>query len=59
MRYPQVVDDDGRVLRRYGTGAPVTLLVAPTARSRTCRAARSTTSPQLDAPWPSTSGVQL
>jgi thiol-disulfide isomerase/thioredoxin len=27
MHYPSVVDDDGRVLRAYGSGPPVTLLV--------------------------------
>lgn len=27
MRYPSVIDADGRVLRRYGGGPPITLLV--------------------------------
>jgi cytochrome c biogenesis protein CcmG/thiol:disulfide interchange protein DsbE len=34
MRYPSLVDPDGRVLRAYGGGPPVTLLVDPDGRVR-------------------------
>ena len=34
MHYPSVVDDDGRVLRAFGSGPPVTLLVDATGKVR-------------------------
>ena len=34
MHYPSVVDDDGRVLRAYSSGPPVTLLVDATGKVR-------------------------
>jgi len=34
MHYPSVVDDDGRVLRAFGSGPPITLLVDATGRVR-------------------------
>lgn len=34
MRYPSLVDDDKRVLREYGAGPPVTLLLDPAGRIR-------------------------
>ena len=59
MHYPSVVDDDGQVLRRFGSGPPITLLVDAAGRVRQVRRGEWHSLAELEAAVRSSLGVSL